>query len=46
MRNELTGCLLLAEEFGEVFVRGGIVFWQSWFCVLVMILICQPLLYV
>lgn len=46
MKNELTGCLLLAEGSGEVFVRGGIVFRQSWFCVLVMILICQPLLYV
>lgn len=26
MRNELTGCLLLAEEYGEVFVKEGIVF--------------------
>lgn len=26
MRNELTGYLLLAEEYGEVFVKEGIVF--------------------
>lgn len=32
MRNELTGCLLLAEEYGEVFVREGIVFDFGCFC--------------